>query len=295
MTVQEATQQLLFQLYHLYDHREARNITDLVMEKVTEWKRIDRVMNKRVPLSDTQEAVLATYTADLMVHRPVQYVLQEAWFMGMPLYVDEQVLIPRPETEELVNWIVEDQQLRLTAEAKTAGDRRVRYSLLDIGTGSGCIAIGCGKKLPGISVYGCDVSEEALEVARRNAAAHKVSMQCIRCDFLDAGQRAKLPEVNIIASNPPYIPLQDKAAMSDNVVKYEPHTALFVQDSQPLVFYKAIADFAKTHLASDGTLYAEIHESYGTQVTALLQQEGFARVELKKDLQGKDRMVKASR
>lgn len=283
MTVQQASKQLLFQLFHIYEEREANNIAGLVMEKVTEWKRIDRIMNKEVTLSPEKEKLLASYTVALLTHKPVQYVLNEAWFYGMKLYVDENVLIPRPETEELLEWVRKD--IRKSES---------ELSILDIGTGSGCIALGLKKKLPLARLFASDVSEPALAVAKKNAMYLNEEIHFIHSNILMNTAIVELPKVDIIVSNPPYIPFQDKAGMHSNVVLYEPHLALFVEDNDPLVFYTAIADFAVTNLNSGGAVFVEIHQHMSNSVRELFIQKGFKNIELRKDLQGKERMVKAS-
>ena len=282
MTVQQASKQLLFQLFHIYEEREANNIAGLVMENITEWKRIDRVMNKDVTLSPAKEILLATYIAALLTHKPVQYVLKEAWFYGMKLFVDKNVLIPRPETEELLDWIYNDIR-----------EHKPGTTILDVGTGSGCIAVGLKKKLPFVEIFACDVSEPAISVAKTNAVSLALAISFIVCDFLNNESRNKLPRVDIVVSNPPYIPVTDKKDIHPNVLLHEPHLALFVEDDDPLVFYKAIADFAKTNLNSGGVVFTEIHEHMGAAVKGLFIKEGFKNVELRKDLQKKDRMVKA--
>lgn len=284
MTVQQATRQLQAHLAQLYDQREAASITALVMENVTGWKRIDRVLHKQQTLLPVQLDVLKTYTDQLLQHRPVQYVLGEAWFYGMKFFVHEEVLIPRPETEELVEWVVRD-----IREAKKEPGTKI----VDIGTGSGCIAVALKKELPGTHVYACDISERALEVAGKNAGSNGVQINFLQTDFLQPEQRNKLPVADVLISNPPYIPLSDKAAMQPHVLQYEPHLALFVADSDPLIFYKEMAGFVKTHLRPTGAMYVEVHEEMARAVTALFRSAGFNKVEIKKDLQGKERMIKA--
>lgn len=290
MTIHQATQQLTFQLLHIYEEREARNIAGLVMEKITEWKRIDRVVNKHVPLSPDKQQLLGWYTEELLSHKPVQYVLNEAWFCGLKLYVDEYVLIPRPETEELVEWVV--QEVRGMVGENTNHVEKLK--ILDIGTGSGCIAIALKKKYPGAVVYACDVSEKALIVAARNATKHNTEISFILCDFLTDSERKELPAIDMLVSNPPYIPQNDKRKMHSNVVEFEPKLALFVPDEAPLVFYDALADFAKTHLSKTGGVYVEINEESGREVAAVFTKKDFRNTVLKKDLQGKDRMIKAT-
>lgn len=280
MTVQAAQQQLLTSLYELYDNREAANIADWVMEHITGMRKIDRIMHKQSPLAPDRLAKLEQYTRELLANKPVQYVLHEAWFCGMPFYVDENVLIPRPETEELVEWVV--------AEAGS------KQSILDIGTGSGCIPVSLKKKLPQVKVYSCDVSSPALMIAAKNAAAQNITVHFIQTDFLDAGTWPTLPAVDIIVSNPPYIPHHNQYSMLPNVLAYEPHLALFVPNEDPLVFYEAIARFAQQKLLPGGCIFAEIHEDLGQQTKTLFESKGFV-AEVKKDFQGKNRMVKAGK
>lgn len=320
MTVQQSTQQLLFSLFHIYKEREARNIADLVMESVTGWKRIDRIINKLVPLSKEMEILLAGYTQDLLRHKPVQYVLHEAWFYDMKFYVDEQVLIPRPETEELVRWVVDEVRSRESAvgaglapapsesgiRSRDASiessvleahkNQQVDYiNILEIGTGSGCIAIALKKKLPAAGVYSCDVSKKALEIAAENAAANQIPVEFILCDFLNPVKRNALPLTDIIVSNPPYVPHCEMETMHQHVINYEPHLALFVSDNDPLLFYREIAGHAQTHLTDSGQIFVELHEDMGDAVSEVFRLSGFEDLELRQDMQGKNRMLKAMR
>lgn len=283
MTIQQAGQHLTQQLTTIYESREAANIADWVMEHLTGWKKSERVMNKDTELDHQKQLVLERYTAELLAHKPVQYVLNEAWFCGMKLYVDEHVLIPRPETEELVDWIVQSRYPRLMNK------------LLDVGTGSGCIAIAIRKKASGIWAYACDVSSQALNIAERNARAQEVTIVPVKLDFLDKKAREILPRFEIIVSNPPYIPLKDKDTMSANVVNFEPHLALFVQDDDPFIFYRAIAAFAQTNLSPGGAIYVEIHEELAAGVQELFHAHGFTDIETRKDMQGKERMIRAAK
>ncbi len=270
MTIHEAHQQLLFQLYHIYTTGEAANIADLVMENITGWKRTDRLLNKSVRMSSVMTKQFQEYIIALNDKTPVQYVLHEAWFFGMKLYVDENVLIPRQETEELVEWIIQ------TIPHQPA-------TVLDIGTGSGCIAIALKKRLPMLNVIACDVSEKALEVARKNAVDQQTNIEFIKADILQEHERDLIPKIDYIVSNPPYIPLSDKKEMHDNVLVHEPHIALFVEDQHPLVFYEAIKNIpAKQY-------YFETHENNADEVAGL-----FSSSIVKTDMQGKKRMVNAS-
>jgi len=289
MTIHEASLQLRFQLFHIYDEREAGNIAELVMEHITGWKKIDRVINKTVPLSAIQEQLLEAFTRALLDHKPLQYVLQEAWFYGMKLYVDENVLIPRPETEELVDWLVKEVVSPVSTAHSPEADTK---KIFDIGTGSGCIPLAIKKSLPGAEVHACDVSNAALEVAKKNATDCKLNIHFHLIDILDVAARDQLPAFDIIISNPPYIPEQDKILMAANVLQYEPHLALFVEENDPLLFYRVIADFAKKHLNKGGSVYLEIHENMADAVKNLYKQKGFINIELRKDLQGRDRMIR---
>lgn len=283
MTLQQASQQLVQQLTAIYESREAANIAGWVLEHLTGWKKSERVMHKETELLPEKNLLLERYTQELLAHKPVQYVLHEAWFCGMKLYVDENVLIPRPETEELVEWIIQSRHPKLMNK------------LLDVGTGSGCIPIAVRKKMSGAWTYACDISQQALMVAERNAKAQEVTIATVCLDFLDKKAREGLPRFEILVSNPPYIPLKDKDTMNANVVQYEPHLALFVQDNDPFVFYRAIAEFAQTHLSPGGAIFVEIHEELAGGVQEIFNANGFSHMELKKDMQGKDRMIKAQR
>ena len=283
MTTQSAQQQALEALKSLYDDREAANIADWVMEHITAKKRIDRLIDKQAILSAEQIAQLQSILAELSTHKPVQYVLGEAWFAGMKFYVNESVLIPRPETEELVEWIMKDIQ----------NSKFKIQNLLDIGSGSGCIPISLKKKLPQINITSIDISEDALLVARQNAETLDADIHFIQMDFLNEVNWEQLPMYDIIVSNPPYIKQSEEANMAKNVLAFEPSIALFVPDEDPLLFYRKIVLFAKSHLSVQGMIFLEINEALGNEVVSLFEKNGFE-TELRKDLQGRDRMVKAS-
>jgi release factor glutamine methyltransferase len=213
---------------------------------------------------------------------PVQYILNEAWFYDIPFYVDRNVLIPRPETEELVDWIIKDHK------------NNDAITILDIGTGSGCIPVVLKRKLASAQIFSCDISKNALDVAGKNARKHKTDIHFMQLDFLDSNSWAQLPKADILVSNPPYIPHSAQSSMHGNVLKYEPHEALFVKDRQPLIFYEAIAAACKSVLLPNGKIYVEIYEGLGKKTAALFERLGYCPV-LKKDMQGKDRMIKAGR
>jgi release factor glutamine methyltransferase len=298
MKIGEAEHWLWQQLISIYDENEAAKMASMVLEHITGLPRLERLKKKDEPLVVSQLHQLTEDYHRLMNHEPVQYVLNEAWFYGMKLFVDTNVLIPRPETEELVDWIVKDVRragknvfIRKPFEA----DETTILKILDVGTGSGCIALSLKKSMPKAEVWGCDASEGALNIARRNGSELDIRVDFTGLNFLDKEQRKQLPTVDIIVSNPPYIPLNEKKTLGVNVVAHEPHTALFVPDDDPLIFYKALADFGKHRLHPGGHIYVEIHEDYGLYITQLLKKEGYINVELKQDMQGKDRMAKAEK
>jgi release factor glutamine methyltransferase len=225
---------------------------------------------------------LAHIIQRLEADEPLQYILQEAWFYGFPFFVDTRVLIPRPETEELVYLILKDvDNQRLT-------------SILDIGTGSGCIPISLSLKSKNTTITGIDVSEDALAVAAQNAATLGANVHFVAQDILDESQWSQLGTYDIIVSNPPYIPPSEMALMSANVLDYEPHLALFVAEDNPLIFYKKIATFAKKHLNPNGKLFFECNEYNASILQNDLIHNGFSDVQLHKDMEGKERMIRAS-
>lgn len=297
MNLKEAEKHIRQQLQTIYGESESANVAFLVLEDCTGLAKTGILLNGERELSAAEEERFQSHTTRLLQHEPIQYLMQKTWFYGLELYVDKSVLIPRPETEELVDWIVKDVKAAgKDAFQKTAteADLTTQLKILDIGTGSGCIALALKKTMPKAEVWGCDVSEEALNVARRNGSALDIRVDFQGIDFLDEAQQKHLPTVDIIVSNPPYIPFSEKESMNANVVEHEPHTALFVPSEDALLFYKAIAHFAGKRLYPYGSIYLEIHENLGKAVIALFEGEGYS-VELKKDMQGKDRMVKAVR
>lgn len=290
MTLSEAQLSTRSALLSYYDAREAAQICDWVLEYVTGKKRIDRLIDKEASLTAAQQLRLTQIQEELQAHRPIQYVLGEAWFWGMRFFVNEAVLIPRPETEELVEWIVEE---TLNAERLTLNAEQRTKNLLDIGTGSGCIPVSLAKKLPHWSVNAIDVSETALQVARKNAADLEAAVLFQQIDFLDELQWPLLPVVDLIVSNPPYIKAVERQSMAKHVLDFEPSLALFVPDEDALVFYRKIAAFGKTHLHTEGAIFVEINEALGKETIALFEQQGYT-ARLRKDVQGKDRMIKAT-
>lgn len=283
MTIPEARQHLISALSACYDSREAVNITDWVIEHLTGLTKAERLINKHVALTDEKERLLHQYIRELENHRPVQYVLQEAWFYGRKYIVDERVLIPRPETEELTEWIIND--------FKNTDRSNKRF--IDIGTGSGIIAISLFLAL-GITATAVDISPGALALATRNAKNLQADIRTLLMDFRDRKSWKTLGVYDCIVSNPPYIPQKEAASMAANVLQHEPHIALFVENEDPLLFYRLIAEFAQTHLLHDGRIYVEISENLGDECSRVFKDYGFI-PELRKDLQGRDRMIRAVR
>ena len=283
MTYRQWQEKFLRELGGVYDAQEIRSVFGLVLELGLGIGRTAYHLNADKPCSLQEEQQLAGYLDRLLKHEPVQYVLGKAHFCGWEVLVAPGVLIPRQETEELIAWIIEDWR----------GRESVR--IIDFGTGSGCIAISLAKSLSGSKVWGIDISERALELAGRNAALQGVELQGIEADMLAMGA-ADLPvSVDIMVSNPPYVMRGEASLMAAQVLDYEPHEALFVEEADPLVFYEAVLRLAGSRLAENGAVYFEINEAFGKEMIALCQKHGFHSTELRKDLNGKDRMIKASK
>lgn len=285
MTIWEASKKLSATLNTVYEKREAEKIAEMVIENITGFTRSEKILHKQDLLLTDQLEKFENYTAELLRHKPVQYVLRKAWFAGLKLYVDENVLIPRPETEELVDLILRD-----LSSQKLPGSK-----ILDVGTGSGCIAIALNKKISSSAVYALDISAKALEISKENAVANNVNINFIEADILNIDSEIYLPDFDIIVSNPPYVTHSEAQEMDENVLLHEPELALFVPNNHPLIFYEAIADFAISHLNKEnGKLYFEINEMMGEKITTMLLTKGFSDVILKKDFQNKDRMISAT-
>jgi release factor glutamine methyltransferase len=258
----------------VYDTREAGAIARLVAERRYGLSRADIALE---PLRAVDEGSdFGQLLSDIATARPVQYILGVADFYGLELAVGEGVLVPRPETEELVRWIIESEP--------HAG------RILDIGTGSGAIAITMAKNLSTAAVTAIDISQDALAFAHRNNELTGADVVIREGDALDSG--LELGRFDVIVSNPPYIPTRERGGMAANVTAYEPEAALFVPDADPLVFYRAIAKFAHRSLEAGGALYFEIHEQMAHRVANLLVRDGFVEVEIREDLNSKPRMVR---
>ena len=282
MTIQTAFTYIVTSLEPIQGQREAANIAHIVMEHVTGLSRLDRIVYKERALTEEQTALLTAAVNALLTHQPVQYVTGTAWFYGMELRVNPHVLIPRPETEELVEWIVQD-----VRAAKLLQPR-----ILDIGTGSGAIPLAIKKELPQAIVQAVDVSEGALQTAKDNAVHLQLEVTFELVDILNKQAWAHLPLFDIIVSNPPYICQRESVDMQEQVVSYEPSLALFVPDDDAMLFYREIGLMGRAKLRAGGALYFEINEAFGKETAAVLENMGYVEVEIKKDLFGKDRMVK---
>ena len=284
MTLNEARTVLTKELKNVYESDELRNIIEMVIGHITNMSRTEQVKNKVPYLTCTQLEDLDAITERLKKNEPVQYVLGESWFAGMKFKVNKNVLIPRPETEELVDWIIRD--------AMSYGPRAM--SILDIGTGSGCIPIILKKKLPEANVSAIDVCSEALFTATENAIDLNADVDFLLLDFLDEVKWKELGQYDIIVSNPPYITQAEKNEMHERVLAFEPNEALFVTNNDPLQFYKAILFFAEKHLEKEGMVFLELNSLYGKDVAQLFHHAGFE-TDLRKDMYGNIRMLMASK
>jgi release factor glutamine methyltransferase len=289
MTLNEARTVLTKELKNVYESDELRNIIELVIEHITNMSRAEQVKNKVPYLTCTQLEDLDAITERLKKNEPVQYVLGEAWFAGMKFKVNKNVLIPRPETEELVDWIVKESQ-----KSNPESFRDKSQNIIDIGTGSGCIPITLKHQLPEANVSAIDVCSEALFNATENAIKLNTEVDFTLLDFLDEEKWNELHQYDIIVSNPPYVKQSEINTIHERVKEFEPHLALFVPDNDPILFYKKLSDFSMKHLNAGGKLFVEINEALGEAVSNLFRSAGFLNVDLKKDMQGKDRMVMAS-
>lgn len=295
--VQEIKDYFNFSLAHYYDREEIKNLCLLTLEKYLNISRAALRIKSDMQIQEDVARKFVLVVEELLEHKPIQYILGETEFYGLKFLVDEEVLIPRQETEELVDWILRDLHVRDKNEALLKGTQHKPLKLMDIGTGSGCIPITLKKNRTELNVYALDVSEGALQLASKNAALNEVEIHFMKQNILqwknEINADLSLLQFDIIVSNPPYVLQTEKNNIQKNVLDYEPHLALFVEDENPLLFYETIATFAQKHLSESGYLYFEINEQFGDAMVQMLGANGFEKVELKKDLNGKDRMVKA--
>lgn len=269
-------------LSRLYPSEEIQSFFNILSEKYLNLSRIEIALNPEKTVSETEAEKFQKAIFRLKIHEPIQYIIGETEFYGLPFKVNKHTLIPRPETEELVEWIY----IEFSNQQSTINNQQ----FLDIGTGTGCIAISLAKNLSNAKVSALDISEEALKIAQQNAEMNKVKIDFFQTDILAAETLPK--KYDVIVSNPPYVCELEKKQIQQNVLKYEPHSALYVKDEDPLLFYRAISRLAKNHLNPGGKLFFEINEYLAYEMTELLKAEGFKNIEIKKDIYGKDRMLK---
>jgi len=271
------------ELTYIYESPELENIIFLLFEENLSWKRTDLVLRRADLIDAKTEAQFLSQLQRLKTSEPVQYVLGKTWFRGLQFIVNSHVLIPRPETEELVEWIktdfIHDQE---------------KKNLLDIGTGSACIPVSLKKEFPSWNISAIDFSRKALIVAKQNASMNSAEVQFIEKDFLNwsADSIANRETWDILVSNPPYIPVSDRTTIADRVKNFEPSSALFVPDHDPLLFYREIARYGNHFLREKGMIYLEINENFAEQVSMLFSHEGYPEISLRKDMRGKDRLIR---
>jgi release factor glutamine methyltransferase len=281
MNIKEYRNQFIAALAPIHGEGEAESFFYLILEDKHQLKRIDLALQPEMEFSSEAILIWNAFLEQLKLEIPVQYLLEKTSFYGLDFEVNENVLIPRPETEELVSWVLESQK-----GTENSQDSKI----LDIGTGSGCIAISLAKNSKNAQVYALDVSEEALATAKKNALNNNVEVQFILQNILETENLNQ--SFDIIVSNPPYVRNLEKAEIKKNVLDNEPHLALFVEDNDALLFYRKIAQLAQKNLNQNGQLYFEINQYLGKETVALLQQLNFKNIELRKDIYGNDRMIK---
>jgi release factor glutamine methyltransferase len=279
MRIKQYRTQFIKELSPFYDAYEAESFFYLILENKHKLRQIDLALNHELTFSDADLAIWGGFLNELKKEVPIQYLLGKTNFYGLDFEVNENVLIPRPETEELVEWIIN--------ENKEVKSKKIK--VLDIGTGSGCIAISLAKNLPNAEVYGIDVSKKAIETAKRNAINNNVDVTFMYQNILDTD--VLTCNFDIIVSNPPYVRNLEKEEIKKNVLDYEPHLALFVDDNDALIFYRKIAALAKSGLKDKGQLFFEINQYLGNEMTDLLEKMDFKNIELRKDIYDNDRMI----
>jgi len=278
------------QLSSIYPQSEIDSFFFILIQEILGFKRIDSVLKADFLISSDVLNQLQNITERLLKEEPIQYITGNTEFYGLPFLVNKNTLIPRPETEELVEWII-------TEVSEAHGKNIANFSILDIGTGTGCIPISIKYNLPNTIVSAIDISLEALKVAKKNAKLNTVEINFIEQDILntdDLNQVLDSKKIDIIVSNPPYVRNLEKVEIKNNVLQNEPHLALFVEDNNPLIFYDKIANLAVKHLAKNGLLFFEINQYLGNETVEMLNKKGFKNIELKKDFVGNNRMIKAS-
>jgi release factor glutamine methyltransferase len=280
MKIKQYRTQFIKELSSLYDAYEAESFFYLILENKHELRQIDLALNHELAFSDADLEVWSTFLDELKKEVPIQYLLGKTNFYGLDFEVNESVLIPRPETEELVEWIISENK---------QNDKLKKLKILDIGTGSGCIAISLAKNLPNAEVFAMDISKKAIKTAKRNAANNNVEVNFILKSVLEL--EILKSDYDIIVSNPPYVRNLEKQEIKKNVLDYEPHLALFVEDNDALIFYRKITELAQKNLLENGQLYFEINQYLGKEMIDLLEKMNFKNIELRKDIYDNDRMI----
>jgi len=276
-------------LKKLYPTSEIDTFLFLLLEEYLNFKRIDVVLKSNFEISSEDLTLLKSSTKLLEQEVPIQYILGKTEFYGFPFILNEHVLIPRPETEELVTSVLNKIS---KLERLHPIEKEKKLKILDIGTGSGCIPISLKRSLPFAEITAIDIANEALIIAQKNASLNKVNINFIQQNIL---KTTGLDDIyDIIISNPPYVRVSEKIEIKNNVLKNEPHLALFVEDNNPLIFYSKIAELAKSHLTKNGTLFFEINQYLGKETVELIKLKGFNKIQLKKDIFGHDRIIIAS-
>ncbi|ELY1977930.1 peptide chain release factor N(5)-glutamine methyltransferase [Flavobacterium psychrophilum] len=283
MLIKNYRTQFVQALASIFDEKEIESFFYIILEAFHQLKRVDLVLSPDLKLDNIQLLQWETVLLQLKEQKPIQYILGETQFFGLPFYVNENTLIPRPETEELVEWIIKE-NLKINSLKN--------LKILDIGTGSGCIAISLAKNLPNASVFAIDVSDKALATAQKNAVLNEVDITFIEKNILQTEDLNQ--EFDIIVSNPPYVRNLEKKEIHKNVLEYEPHLALFVEDNDSLLFYRKITELATRNLSNNGQLYFEINQYLGKETVELLEKYNFKNTTLKKDIYGNDRMIKVN-
>jgi release factor glutamine methyltransferase len=292
MTIKQYRAHFNKSIKHLYPTSEIDSFFFLILEEYIGFKRIDIVLKSDFYIDQKSLNLMQIATKQLEQEIPIQYIIGKTEFFGLPFNINKEVLIPRPETEELVEQVIKEVSLIKTYKtASNEATNEKQITILDIGTGSGCIAISLKKQLPGSKISAIDVSDKALRVAKKNAALNKVNINFIHLDILKTNNLDKLYDV--IVSNPPYVRELEKKEMKNNVLNNEPHLALFVDNKNPLLFYNKIAELAKKFLTKNGQLHLEINQYLGKETIKLLAEKGFKNIQLKKDIFGNDRIITA--
>ena len=292
MNIKSLKTHFFSELQTIQEDSEIESFFFILTEFLHNLKRIDVSLNSGFEVSDSDLKKWETIISELKTEKPIQYITGEAWFYGLRFEVNENTLIPRPETEELVEWIINSQ---MSKDQNLILQKSNNLTILDIGTGSGCIPIALKKEIPNAQVSAIDISEKALEMARKNALVNQVEVNFIHQDILTS-QHLNISTsqhllFDIIVSNPPYVRNLEKQEIKRNVLDYEPHLALFVADSDALLFYRKIAQLALKSLAPNGKLFFEINQYLGKETVELVEQLGFKNIELRKDFMGNDRMI----